>query len=69
MTAAVESWWMGLSVDHLYERCPARQRSLPELRNVGWDSEKHTGLDPDGGDVCGWCLRVWHARTDRMEPA
>lgn len=22
-------------------------------------------LDPDGGDVCGWCLRVWRARTAR----
>lgn len=61
MTAV--AWWAGLTVDHLYADCPARTRSLPELAASGWDTIGGTGLDPDGTDVCGWCRRVWHART------
>lgn len=59
----VRPWWLGLTSDHVYEGCPGRQRSLPELDKVGWVGPGLGDLDPEGGDVCGWCLRVWRART------
>jgi hypothetical protein len=58
----VSPWWMGLTVDHLYEACPTRLRSLPELERYGWATVGRDGLDPDGTDVCGWCVRVWRAQ-------
>jgi hypothetical protein len=55
--------WMGLTVDHLYEDCPIRVRSLPELRRCGWDGQCSDQVDPHGTDLCGWCVRVWEARN------
>lgn len=55
--------WMGLTVDHLYEACPHRVRSLPELRRWGWDHKCAGRVDPHGGDLCLWCVRVWTARN------
>lgn len=68
MTTPVEAgprsvpWWFGLTTDHLYEGCPGRRRSLPELRRYGWDHQGLGTIDPLGTDVCGWCVRVWKAR-------
>ena len=58
------SWWPGLTVDHLYTRCPARTRSLPALRRNSMPTGPGNGLvDPAGSDICGWCQRVWRARN------
>jgi hypothetical protein len=62
MTALVSPWWLGLTCDHVYEDCPVRHRSLPELERVGWSGPGRGGLDVDGTGVCGWCRRVWQAR-------
>ncbi|MDQ3028617.1 MAG: hypothetical protein M3R09_01010 [Actinomycetota bacterium] len=59
----VEPWWLGLTSDHLYKDCPARQRSLPELARVGWDKAGSGGISPADDEVCGWCRRVWLARN------
>jgi hypothetical protein len=61
----VTPWWMGISVDHMYEECPARQRSEPELKRTGHQLVGSGWLDPEDTDVCGWCLRVWKARQLR----
>ena len=61
----VEVWWKGLSSDHLYEECPALQRSERELKRHGLYGVGVGRLDPEGGDVCGWCVRVWRARSTR----
>ena len=60
---AESTWWIGLSCDHLYESCPGRVRSLPELRLSGWDKQGRGTVDPLGTDICGWCRRVWIARS------
>jgi hypothetical protein len=60
---AESTWWLGLTVDHLYETCPGRTRGLPELRQAGWDGPGRGTVDPLGTDVCGWCRRVWIARN------
>lgn len=62
MTHWVAPWWIGITSDHLYETCPVLQRSKPELARVGWDRAGSGEINPEGGDVCGWCLRVWRAR-------
>lgn len=59
----ISPWWLGTTSDHLFEQCPARQRSLPELRRCGWDKQGIWGLDPEGTDVCGICFRWWRARS------
>lgn len=61
----VKPWYQGLTLDHIYPQCPGRQRSLPELTREGTarPCTRHE-LDPEGGDVCGWCLRVWRARQE-----
>jgi len=58
-------WYEGLAVDHLYPQCPALRKSLPELRRCFGEPQPrhHTfPIDPWGGDVCGWCLRVYSAQ-------
>ena len=55
--------WMGLTVDHLYETCPHRVRTLPQLRRYDWDHRCAGLVDPAGTDLCGWCVRVWQARN------
>jgi hypothetical protein len=61
--STVSPWWLGLTSDHVYENCPGRRRGLPELAKAGWDGPGRGSLDPEAGDVCGWCLRVWRARN------
>ncbi len=61
-------WWFGVYVDHLYEECPARRRSLPELRLGGHDRQGYGTVDPLGTDICGWCRRVWLARNPQYKP-
>jgi len=57
-------WWPGIAIDHLYETCPARRRSLPELERYDMPTGQGWGtVDPLGTDVCGWCVRVWKARN------
>lgn len=53
--------WMGLSVDHLYEGCPGRLRGLAQLRRYGHDKQCVDLVDPEGTDICGWCVRVWRS--------
>lgn len=63
---AISPWWLGLVNDHIYETCPGRTRSLPELRKVGWDKRGLGALllgADKNPDVCGWCQRVWRARN------
>jgi hypothetical protein len=60
---ALVECWMGVVADHLYERCPARVRSLPTLRAYGWARKCRGLVDPWGSDICGWCARVWQARN------
>lgn len=55
--------WMGLTTDHLIETCPHRARSFPTLNRHGWWRQCVGLVDPDAGDLCGWCVRVWKARN------
>lgn len=59
----VSPWWMGVTVDHLYEQCPARTVSLGTLKRYGWNRVGRGEVDTDGGDLCGTCLRWWRARN------
>lgn len=59
----VAPWWKGTVSDHIYETCPALRRSEPELKRHGWYGVGRGELDPEGGDVCGICLRWWRARN------
>ena len=43
--------------DHLYLGCPALVRAAR-----GRDPVSVGEVDPLGGDLCGWCVRVWEAR-------
>ena len=53
-----EPWYPGEVVDHLYVTCPGLHRGRRDFRGqVG-----RGAIDPAGGDVCGWCQRVWRAR-------
>jgi hypothetical protein len=61
MTAAPA--WMGLTVDHLIEDCPHRARSRPTLERHGLWKPTLWPVNPGGTDLCGWCVRVWHARN------
>jgi hypothetical protein len=58
----VSPWYQGITVDHLYPHCPARVRALPELTREGIALPRHTGLNPNGTDVCGWCTNLWNHR-------
>lgn len=63
MSTWVAPWWMGITADHVYENCPARQRGVPELQRVGWDRIGSGEINIDGTDVCGICVRWWRARN------
>ena len=52
----VDEWYVGLYTDHIYPTCPALKKSEPEPRRGAGR------LYPEGGDVCGWCLRIWRTR-------
>lgn len=69
MTAAWVEAWMGLSVDHLYEQCPSRVRSMPRLERWGWAKKCSDLIDPLGTDVCGTCVRVWRSRQAKVVAA
>jgi hypothetical protein len=64
------------SLDHLYPTCPLLRRQCGgrEPRKLGGvvrlllgdkvvDEWTSGGVDPLGEGVCGWCRRVWLART------
>lgn len=53
----VHEWYLGETCDHIYPTCPALRKHTP-MRGRGV-------LYPEGGDVCGWRLRVWEARNPR----
>jgi hypothetical protein len=55
--------WVGLITDHLIEACPHRARSRRQLERHGWWAKCRSQVDPDGTDLCGWCVRVWKARN------
>ncbi len=59
-------WYGGLTVDHLYDDCPNRQRGLPELTRCGWGDIGGEGIDPHGTDICGLC-RHRHNQTHHRE--
>lgn len=63
LDGCVSPWYQGLTLDHIYPQCPGRVRSLPELVREGTARPCRTALDPEGGDVCGWCLRLWRSRS------
>lgn len=65
-SSLVATWWKGANGDHLYENCPCRQRSLPELTRMGWDRQGRGEIDPTDATVCGWCSRVWTSRTTTL---
>jgi hypothetical protein len=52
--ATFSPWYAGGVVDHLYPTCPA-------LRGKG--RVGRGAIDPEDPDVCGWCKRVWRARS------
>jgi hypothetical protein len=60
--------WMGINVDHLIEACPHRERSRAELERHGMWRQCVGLVDPDGTDLCGWCVRVWKARNRKVGP-
>lgn len=60
--------WLGLTSDHLIEDCPHRARSRPELERHGLWRQCLGVVNVDGGDLCGWCVRVWHARNRVATP-
>jgi len=54
----------GVTVDHLYPYCPAllkATRSTP-FRHYWVGKRLAVEVDPEGTDLCGWCVRVWKAR-------
>jgi len=56
--ATWEPWYPGELADHLYATCPGLNRGRRDFRpQVG-----RGAIDPEGSDVCGWCVRVWKAR-------
>ena len=61
--------WMGLTCDHLIENCPNRLKARAQLEFYGWWKQCVGEVDPDGGDLCGWCVRVWKARNRVQEDA
>lgn len=67
MTAWVSPWWLGLTVDHLYENCPGRVASIPELERVGWTTIGSGEVDAEGTDICGICSRWWWARRKAVK--
>jgi hypothetical protein len=60
----VTAAWLGsiAGPDHLYPTCPALARTKPW--GDGWPRPCSADVDPDGTDLCGWCVRVWHARHE-----
>lgn len=63
MTTWISPWWLGLTVDHLYPNCPGRLAAIPELERTRFSEVGSGEIDPEGGDVCGICLRWWRARN------
>jgi hypothetical protein len=64
--------YLGVLVNHLFELCPIRARSRPELERCDWWRPCRLGVNPFGPDVeglCGWCVRVWKARQPRDKAA
>lgn len=59
----VVPFWFGIAVDHIVENCPLRTGSRERLTRSGHWRQGVDLVDPDGTDICGWCLRVWKART------
>lgn len=57
MADLVAPWWPGASGDHLYQDCPGLRRLKPQPR-AGFNR-----IDPEGGDICGTCLRWWRSRN------
>ncbi len=55
--------YLGVLVNHLVEDCPIRARSRDELERCDWWKPTLLPVDPDGDDLCGWCVRVWKARN------
>jgi hypothetical protein len=55
--------WMGVLSDHLIESCSHRLKTRRELEPAGWWKPLAMLVDPDGPDLCGWCVRVWKARN------
>lgn len=56
--------YAGVTVDHLYRKCPALQRSIDNARRVWFPvgAELRYPVDPEGTDICGWCHRTWKGR-------
>jgi hypothetical protein len=60
---AVDEWYVGEYIDHVYSTCPALSRSA-------WPLKRGSGrLYPEAGDVCGWCRRIWRARKAKGRKA
>jgi hypothetical protein len=57
--------WFGIYCDHLIETCPHRMRARPQLERQGHWRQCIDTVDPDGTDLCGWCVRVWKSRNRR----
>lgn len=54
--------YMGLTVDHLYQSCPAYKRMHRDPRWPWIGRECVATVDPQGTDLCGWCQRVYASR-------
>lgn len=64
---AVEAWVGAFAAsDHLFTTCPAFGRIKPW--GDEWPRRTAGPVDPHGGDICGWCVRVWDSQN-REEPA
>lgn len=62
VTPWVICWARG---DHVYPTCPHARRSVGGYQIV---DDPLNRLDPDGGDVCGWCRRLWVSRGRPEHP-
>lgn len=72
MSECLSGWYRGVTCDHVYDDCPARQRGKPEMVRVGWwGDEQITSipLDVHGTDVCGLCVRRHNRTTHREDRA
>ena len=59
--------------DHLYSTCPALARVKPwsvgKANRDQWPRTTVDLVDPEGTDLCGWCVRVWKARSKVVKPS
>ncbi|MFI6296820.1 hypothetical protein ACIBEJ_34885 [Nonomuraea sp. NPDC050790] len=55
----VDEWYIGAYDDHIYPTCPGLASSAQPLRRG------QGKLYPEGGDVCGTCVRWWRARKTK----